>query len=185
MTDLFGSGIDMDALFHGDDCRITLSRSWGPGPRALVIGCNPSTADHRKEDPTSRWWTDWFQTFGYGGYDAANLYPFCTSSPAECRRIVASIDTGNWDARDKLHFVNLPHVVSLAKRAHKVFVCWGAIAWDTDWINHVVEQIQFGEEPFPDLWCWGTTAAGAPKHPMARGKHRIQKHQPAILWRAK
>jgi hypothetical protein len=184
MTDLFGRGVDMDAVFHGDDCRLTLSRSWGPGPRALVIACNPSRAGRLKEDPTSFWWTDWFHEFGFGGYDAVNLYPFITSSPAECRRIVQSIDAGNWDVRDTLHFVNLPHVVTLAKKADKVFVCWGAIAWDDLWIDHVIEEIQSGEGPYPDLWCWGVTSSGAPKHPMARGKHRIAKHQPAILWRA-
>jgi hypothetical protein len=34
------------------------------------------------------------------------------------------------------------------------------------------------------IWCWGTTTSGAPKHPLARGKHRIPVDQPAILWRA-
>jgi hypothetical protein len=49
----------------------------------------------------------------------------------------------------------------------------------------VVEEIQAGEAPYPDLWCWGTNADGSPKHPMARGKHRIPADQPPILWRAK
>lgn len=182
--DLFGNGIELDAVFHGENCRITLSRRWGPGPRALVIGCNPSDASHLKEDPTSHWWTRWFQAAGFGAYDAANLYPFITSSPRECRQIVESIDSGRFDIRDDLHFVNLPHLVKLAKAADRVFVCWGNIAWDQEWVNHVAEQIQFGEEPYPDLWCWGTTASGAPKHPMARGKHRMQWDAKPVLWRA-
>lgn len=164
--------------------RIRLTREWGSGPRACVIGCNPSTADALKEDPTSRWWNAWFELFGFGAYDAANLYPFRTSSPAECRRIVDGIDDGDWAARDGLHFTNLPELVRLAKSADQVFVCWGAIAWDDMWIEHVVEEIQTGEEPWPDLWCWGMTKAGAPKHPMARGKHRIPHDQKPILWRA-
>lgn len=81
-------------------------------------------------------------------------------------------------------FVNLPRVVDLAKAAHQVFVCWGNIAWDQDWIEHVVEEIQTGVEPYPDLWCWGKTQSGAPKHPMARGVHRIPRDQKPILWRA-
>lgn len=184
MKDLFGDCLQMDAEFHGEDCRLTLSRRWGPGPIANVIGCNPSRAGREKEDNTSRWWTAWFQEFGFGGYDATNLYPFITPDPTGCRRLVESIDGGAWDIRDALHFVNLPHVVAKAKAADKVFVCWGAIAWDQEWIEHVIEQIQFGEAPYPDLWCWGKTASGAPKHPMARGKHRIPAEQPAILWRA-
>lgn len=183
MIDLFGNGPIYDAEFQGKN-RLTLSRRWSDSPRACVIGCNPSTADALKDDPTSIWWNKWFYAAGFGGYDAVNLYPFCTSSPAECRRIVATIDGGAWDVRDDLHFVNLPHVIKKAKSAAQVFVCWGAIAWDALWIDHVVEEIQSGEAPYPDLWCWGRTESGAPKHPMARGKHRIPADQKAILWRA-
>ena len=182
MTDLFGDKPRAGAVFSGSN-RLTLWREWGSGPKACVIGCNPSTADATKDDPTSRWWNRWFLQNGFGRYDAVNLYPFCTSSPAECRKIVGAIDRGAWDVRDALHFVNLPHVVSMAKAAAQVFVCWGAIAWDDVWIEHVIEEIQSGEPPYPDLWCWGTTASGAPKHPLARGAHRIPVDQPAIMWR--
>lgn len=183
-TDLFGNDVmKRDALFV-DGNRIKLSRRWSDGPRALVIGCNPSEAGKDNDDPTSRWWNKWFRLFGFGAYDAVNLYPFCSSSPAVCRERVEAIAQGNWHDRDALHFVNLPTVVEMAKAAHQVFVCWGAIAWDNDWIEHVIEEIQTGEAPYPDLWCWGTTGSGAPKHPLARGKHRISDDQQPILWRA-
>lgn len=183
MLDLLGDAPRASAEFSGDN-RLTLSREWGSGPSACVIGCNPSTADAYRDDPTSRWWNSWFRSSGFGRYDAVNLYPFCTSSPKECRRVVDTIKQGAWHVRDALHFTNLPHVVKTAKAADQVFVCWGNIAWDDAWIDHVVEEIQTGQEPFPDLWCWGKTASGAPKHPLARGKHRIDKDQPAVLWRA-
>lgn len=112
-----------------------------------------------------------------------NLYPFITSSPPECRKIADWSATDDWWARDQILFVNLPMLVEAAKAAAQVFVCWGAIAWDDEFIEHVVEEIQSGEAPYPDLWCWGTTAGGAPKHPMARGKHRIPPDQRPILWR--
>jgi hypothetical protein len=184
MSDLFGRGVELDAVFHGDNCRLTLTRRWGPGPIAFVIGCNPSDASHLKEDPSSRWMTRWFQEYGYGGYDLGNLYPFITPHPKVCRKLVESIEGGAWDIRDDLHFVNLPHIVQKAKTAHKVFVCWGAIAWDIDWVNHVVEEIQSGEAPYPDLWCWGMTGSGAPKHPMARGVHRMEWDAKPMIWRA-
>lgn len=183
MLDLLGDKPRSGATFVNGD-RINLFREWGSGPKAYVIGCNPSRAAKDREDMTSRWWQTWFRAAGFGRYDAGNLYPFVTADPSECRRIVSTIDHGAWDARDAMHFVNLPHVVKMAKEADQVFVCWGAIAWDIDWINHVVEEIQSGEAPYPDLWCWGTTSSGAPKHPLARGKHRIPADQPAILWRA-
>jgi hypothetical protein len=183
--DLFGSpSLSRSAAFDDNGNRISLTRNWRAGPRALVVGCNPSDADALRDDPTSRWWNAWFQVFGFGGYDAANLYPFCSSSPAECRKRVEAIEGGDWAARDALHFTNLAEVVRLAKAADQVFVCWGAIAWDSDWIEHIVEQIQTGAPPYPDLWCWGTTASGAPKHPLARGVHRISPRQQPILWRS-
>lgn len=184
-TDLLGAPVlQRHATFHGDDCRITLERRWAPGPIACVIGHNPSNASAHADDPTSRWWIDWFTLFGFGGYVAVNLYPFVTADPRECRRVAAWHERDDWAARDALLYVNLPALVTEAKRAAQVFVCWGAIALDGEWIDHVVEEIQSGTAPHPDLWCWGKTASGAPKHPMARGPHRIARDQPPILWRA-
>jgi hypothetical protein len=167
-----------DATFVGR-YRIKLSRDWGEGQRALVIGCNPSTADALRDDPTSRWWNAWFKHAGFSGYDAANLYPFCTSNPAECREIVT---TNAVETRRALQDINLPALVDLAKAAQKVFVCWGAIAWDSAWIDHVCEKLRSARPDDPFLWCWGTTMHGAPKHPLARGKHRISSNQSAIAW---
>ena len=149
-----------------------------------MIGCNPSDAGTDKEDPTSRWWNGWFYLGGYAGYDVVNLYPFVTADPRECRkRYDNAIKGPAWDDHDAL-FANAAAIATAAKQAEKVFVCWGSIAWDQEWIEHIVETIQHGEEPWPDLWCWGTTQSGAPKHPLARGKHRIAVDQPAVLWRA-
>lgn len=184
--DLLGAPVlRRSAQFATPWARIRLTRDWGDGPRALTIGCNPSAADAEKDDPTSRWWNAWFYRFGFGGYDAMNLYPFCTAQPSECRRIVEDADGGvDYAARDLMHFNNLPALVRAAKAAKQVFVCWGAIAWDDAWIEHAIEEIQSGVEPYPDLWCWGKTKSGAPKHPLARGLHRIPVDQPPILWRA-
>lgn len=183
--DLFGHDtMQRSAVFVGD-ARIELSRRWGPGPIACIIGHNPSLARHDRDDPTSKWWIRWFQLFGFGGYRAFNLYPFVTPDPRGCYKIVDEINGGvNWGARDVLHFTNLPALVAAAKAADQVFVCWGGIARDQDWIEHVIEEIQTGEAPYPDLWCWGKTGGGAPKHPMARGHHRIAPDQKPVIWRS-
>ena len=182
--DLFGEPIMRRSAHLQGDCRLTLTRQWGGGPRACVIGHNPSTADGLGDDPTSRWWNAWFQLFGFGGYVAVNLYPWRSANPADVYERVDGIDHGDYGARDELHFWNLPIVVEEAKKADQVFVCWGAIARDCMWLDHVIEEIQTGVAPHPDLWCWGKSASGAPKHPMARGKHRIPTNQKPILWRA-
>lgn len=182
--DLFGKEtMHRSARFVGGG-RIELVRRWGPGPKACMIGCNPSLADAFDDDPTCRWWIEWCRLYGFGGFTAVNLYPFVSASPVECREVAEAAEGGaDYGARDLLHFVNLPAVVAAAKAADQVFACWGAIAWDQVWIDHVVEEVQSGEAPYPDLWCWGFTASGAPKHPMARGAHRIPRGQGPILWR--
>jgi hypothetical protein len=183
LLDLFGQPVIQRRADVRGDCRWTLTRRWGPGPNACVIGHNPSTADGTKEDPTTRWWNAWFQLFGFGGYVAVNLYPWMSPNPAEIYALIDGIDRGDW-ARDDLYLENLDVVRRHAKAAEQVFVCWGAIARPCMWLDHVIEEIQTGEAPYPDLWCWGKTSAGAPKHPMARGAHRIARDQKPILWRA-
>jgi hypothetical protein len=176
--------IKRSAYFPVAGIRRRLSRDWEAGPRACVIGHNPSTADAEDDDPTTKWMNRWFATYGFGGYDLVNLYPFCTPDPAECYRIAARAWQGpDWHNRDEiLH--NITAVGKLAKRAAMVFVCWGAIARDDVLIEQVVEEIQTGTMPYPALWCWGKTKAGAPTHPMARGKHRIAPDVYPIVWRA-
>ncbi|MEO1169946.1 MAG: DUF1643 domain-containing protein [Pseudomonadota bacterium] len=185
-TDLLGDPlIRGSASFNGPRIRRALTREWDANlPRALVIGNNPSDAGEDSDDPTSKWWNRWFMHWGYGAYDAMNLNPFVTSDPAEAHRIAENAWEGpNWHDRDELHR-NISAVGRAAKKAHKVFVCWGAIARDDMLIEAVVEAIQCEEEPWPDLWCWAKTKYGAPTHPMARGKHRIDPLTPAVLWRA-
>ncbi|MCR5855983.1 DUF1643 domain-containing protein [Mesorhizobium sp. J428] len=185
-TDLFGSNsVRRDATFaDAGSCRLTLTRDWGPGRTACMIGCNPSRAGRASDDPTSLWWMRWGQALGFGRFVAVNLYPFISSSPAECRTRAAWQENGpDWLARDLMQ-ANLDVVVREAKSADMVIACWGAIAWDLEWAEHVIEAIQFGDEPWPDLYCFGRTAGGAPTHPMARGKHRLPRDVEPKLWRA-
>ena len=178
------TGLRRSAFFPSPGIRRCLTREWGPGPRALVIGCNPSDAAEDREDPTSRWWNEWFRLFGFGAYDAMNLWAKVSSNPKQCKCWADWQGNGPyWQARNEIVCHNLSALVAAAKRADQVFVCWGSIAWDHDWVEHVVKEIQSGEAPWPDLWCWGKTKSGAPIHPMARGKHRISKDQEPILWR--
>ena len=170
--------IRRDAHFEGPH-RIRLSRDWDVGRRAMVIGCNPSNADAHSDDPTSRWWNKWFKQAGFGGYDALNLYPFCTSRPRACRQIVECMTEAEHAALFK---INLPALVEVGHGADQIFVCWGAIAWDQKWIATVCDEIKQAIGQPADLWCWGKTKVGAPKHPLARGAHRIAFDQQPEIW---
>lgn len=182
MTDLF---IQRSAtLSRAGGCRLTLNRSWADSPHVCFIGLNPSTADHLVDDRTVQRWIHFARAWGYGGFTAVNLYPFCTPSSAECRRLVewGANGPGRQSRGDLEH--NLAILVKAAKAAALTVACWGASAWDQDWIDQVVEVIQSGEGFTPDLHCFGSTASGAPIHPMARGRNRIPDDTKPILWRA-
>lgn len=164
--------------------RWTLSRTWASGPHVCFIGLNPSTADHRKDDPTVKRWTHFARAWGYGGFTAVNLYPFRSSTPAPCRDWSRWQENGpDYYARDKLWAAETV-LVREAKAAGLVVACWGAGAWDAEWVEHLLEGVQTGEEPWPDLHCFALSKDGHPLHPMARGRNRIPDDAQPMLWRA-
>ncbi len=163
--------------------RWTLHRQWAEGPKVCYIGHNPSTADGSIEDPTTRAWAHFARSNGYGGYLAVNLYPFRSSDPKACRDWAEFESNGpDWHARDVM-MENIDLVASVAKQCAIVVASWGAIAQDEAMVDRIIEEIQTGEVPYPSIYCLGTTASGAPKHPLARGKHRIPRDQRFQLWR--
>jgi hypothetical protein len=163
--------------------RLVLKRGWAEGPHVCFIGLNPSTADHLVDDPTVLRWMHFARAWGFGGFAAVNLYPFRTSS-AECRQWADWQNDGpNWYTRDDLNH-NLTVIAETTKIAHLTVACWGAAAWDLDWVEQAVEEITTGEDRWPHIYCFGKTATGAPIHPMARGKHRVPDTAQPVIWRA-
>lgn len=163
--------------------RWTLTRDWGTGGRrACFLGHNPSTAGHELEDPTTRTWIHFAKLWGCDGYTAVNLYPYRSPAPAVAREWAAWDRTQDWTARDLL-MENERIVVREAKRAAIFVACYGAIALDTAWAEQLIEKIQSGDAPYPPIYIFGLTGNGSPKHPMARGKHRVPRDQDPILWK--
>lgn len=168
------------------DCetyRWTLTRTWSIEEHVCFIGLNPSTADHRIDDPTVRRWIHFARAWGYGGFTAVNLYPLRSPAPAVCRKWADWESNGpDWHARDRIQD-GLDVITKEAKAAALTVACWGAGAWDSEWIEHVIEAIQCNQEPWPDLHCFGLSKDGAPIHPMARGRNRIPDDAKPIIWR--
>lgn len=164
--------------------RLTLERSWGGTSRVCFIGLNPSTADHEVDDPTVRRWIHFARSWGYGGLVAVNLYPLRTSRPVECKKWADWDRPGwgpDWYARDDIQH-NIQHVAEVAKASALVVACWGAVLWE-DVSACLIEEIQSGIAPYPDIYCFGLTKGGQPIHPMARGKHRFPDTAKPILWK--
>jgi len=167
-----------------DTLRWTLTREWADGGKsACFLGHNPSTAGHELEDPTTLIWNYFARLWGCNRYTAVNLYPYRSPDPAAARHWADWASTNDWTVRDLL-MQNESIVVREARKADIFVACYGAIAMDNAWNEHLLEAIQEGEWPYPDIYIFGLTANGSPKHPMARGKHRVQRDQQPILWRS-
>ncbi|MFD3920195.1 DUF1643 domain-containing protein [Streptomyces sp. NPDC058595] len=70
------------------DCgryRYRLTRTWGPGPAAVMVMLNPSTADGTQDDPTVRRCVTFADAWGCGGLIVVNLYAWRATKRAELK----------------------------------------------------------------------------------------------------
>lgn len=150
--------------------RWQLGRRWDNRRPCLFIGHNPSTADGATDDPTTRRWAHFARAWGHGGYIAVNLYPIRCSDVDACydwrdgKGAATEIDVGI--AMDR----NLQEIMQREAECSRIVACWGALAREPNWVDKVVSMIRAVRGT---IYCFGVTKSGAPKHPMARGIHRV------------
>jgi hypothetical protein len=114
----------------------------------MFIALNPSTADHRHDDPTIRRCMTFARDWGFGGLVVANLFAYRTSEPARLRLADAPIGPRNdrW-------------LSCLASRASLVLAAWGIHG---DYLGRA-ERVR---SRLHGLHCLGTTMRGLPRHPL-------------------
>lgn len=163
--------------------RWTLSRRWASGGSSVCwIMLNPSTADAEVDDPTIREVIRFSRLWGYQAATVVNLYPFRSSSPAKCRRWADWEAHGpDWAVRDLIQ-ENAEVVAREARGAELVIAAWGAAPWASDWAQHVAEEYVLGSSRPWDLYCLGTNSDGSPRHPLARGRHRVPREQHPVIY---
>ncbi|MBB4277058.1 DUF1643 domain-containing protein [Rhizobium mongolense] len=161
--------------------RYELTRVWETG-RPLLVTCmlNPSTADADNDDPTIRALIHFCKAWGYGGLLVVNLFAFRSSSPIEMMAQLAPRGPKNeqfiGQALGVARSQNMPALAAWgAHGAHHA----GPNDWEggQDWLCGVARKHTV------DLICLGTTKDGFPKHPMARGTHRIDRNQQPVMFR--
>jgi len=129
--------------------RYALWREWDDrAPSVLFIALNPSTADHRRDDPTIRRCMGFARDWGFGRLVVANLFAYRTPEPARLRRAEAPVGPRNdrW-------------LVRLAADASLVLAAWGTHGDYLGRADRVRSRIQ-------GLHCLGTTIGGLPRHPL-------------------
>lgn len=95
--------------------RYQLIRTWNESlPAVCFIGLNPSTADHRIDDPTIRRCIGFAKSWGYGSLTIVNLFAYRTPYPEALKQADDPIGPRN------RHFIR-----QAVKGADVVVAIWG------------------------------------------------------------
>jgi hypothetical protein len=157
-------------------CRLSLTRTWGTGPTIVIAGCNPSTANGHRDDPTMWREMAFANRWGFGRLVKINVFPVVAAT-------ITIAGLRAWRAGyPDIWSRNIDRAAELLGDAGAAWAAWGALVPAEDlgaWIASVAQHL--GR---PVEWqCLGTTAAGAPKHTLARGRHRIPDDARLAPWR--
>lgn len=164
--------------------RFTLHRRWANGPLLAWVMLNPSTADEKKDDPTIQRIMRFSYRWGYGALVVVNLYPFRSSHPREMKKWRDKIDWASLEpsAERTAYYRNAGIAAKAAAEADGVVVAWGATAFIND-VKYWCDLAEIEADREIDWLCLGVTQDGAPKHPLARGRHRVPDGFGPITWR--
>jgi hypothetical protein len=150
MSMLFETDMDKGAEFS--PCRVwryALWRTWDGGPRLVVIGYNPSTADETTDDRTIGRCIDYARRWGCGGLVMLNLFAYRSTDPDALYDVADPIGPGN-DAA----------LVEHTREAPKILAAWGAFPLAEERGPAVLRLIN------RPVLCLGVTKQGMPRHPL-------------------
>lgn len=144
--------------------RYFLWRIWDDEEPLLVwVMLNPSTADASVDDPTVKRCMAFANHLGFGGILIVNLYSLRTPSPAVLKAARFPVNPIDQEVlRAALWYADI-HAFG------EVVLAWGNNAPD----SRVKSFGTLLERTDIKTYVFGLTQSGAPKHPLARGKHRI------------
>lgn len=157
---LFSAGEAVRYTAAMSDCeryRYRLGRAWGSGERMAWIMLNPSTADAKLDDPTIRRCMGFARREGYDGIEVINLFAWRATDPKNLQEAMASgIDIEGPENARHWDDVLTDHGIGM------IIAAWGAAIGGA-----VLRRRTLLDEWFTGGWyCLGTTAAGAPRHPL-------------------
>lgn len=140
------------------DCeayRFLLTRAWGPGPKALFIMLNPSTATEVQNDPTVERCERRARALGYGAFRVTNIFAFRATDPRAMRAVADPIGADNDRA-----------ILSSLDWADSVICAWGNHGLHRDRGRKVEAMLRAAQVP---LFHLGLTGHGQPRHPLYIG----------------
>lgn len=164
------------AILGGPDdrYRYELRRIWNDSlPLLVVCMLNPSTADHQINDPTILALIHFATSWGYGGIVVVNLYAFRAPQPKVMMAADSPIGPDN-----HIHIQNA--LIYARNNGGRLLAAWGNGGAFEDREGWFCSRARLHKVT---LTCLGTTKGWHPKHPMARGNHRIDRDQHPVVWR--
>jgi len=145
-----------DAVYS--DCerfRYVLTRAWGPGPRALFVMLNPSTATEVQNDPTVERCERRARALGFGAFRVTNIFAFRATDPKVMRA-----------ASDPVGPENDAAILGSLPWANAVICAWGNHGLHLDRGPTVEAMLR---KAGAGLCHLGLTGQGQPRHPLYVG----------------
>jgi hypothetical protein len=140
------------------DCeryRYLLTRLWAPGPKALFVMLNPSTATEVQNDPTVERCERRARALGFGAFRVTNIFAFRATDPRVMRAAGDPVGPGN----DGAILDSLPW-------ADAVICAWGNHGLHLGRGPAVEAMLRASGRPLHHL---GLTGQGQPRHPLYVG----------------
>jgi len=160
----------------------SFSRIWDGRPRLLVVMFNPPTAEHESDDPTIQKLCAIATQNGFGGIVVVHGIPLCSLYLGDAIEMTRHGTTGRKKDAKMLQ-QNLEVIAAEVRRSGAVLIAWGALARKCpEWFEQVLTTIKSSLPGYSTLYCVEKTAAGYPKHPMAKGAKCVPKHVALQTW---
>lgn len=144
-------------------------RTAEPSRTAVFLMLNSSDADAFDPDPTVTNCCKFSRSWGYSVTEVVNEHAFRSPYPSDLKR--RSVGQRGDDA------ANDESILTACAGADLVVVAWGADGGLDARDRTVLAMLRERRVPLHHL---GLTKGGFPKHPMARGRHRIPSNQRPI-----
>jgi hypothetical protein len=140
--------------------RYELHRRWALGPAALFVMLNPSTADHRTDDPTIRRCIGFAKREGFAAIAVVNLFSYRATDPSE---LVDAVGAGIDVNPEENSIIVTRYMAAPASEIGLRVAAWGAWFDSHQNFARIHPEKMTARTPLHSL---GVSKSGQPRHPL-------------------